>query len=350
MGQHLVSADLLIIKFNLIVKNEMNKIIKCLLLLGLVQIPIVHAEYALEKLKGIWAGAEVMGCDKKTAQLVRSALAIEDGTPFSFNEEYFEALCEKAKRTVPEQEVKCAFIGYGDGKYYYNVEIVEKVHNSSEYRTIEKPIRPIQKLPEELLTLHEQWNNRFSDMLVSGNADDIGEHCENGCLNYGDQTLQDIATKLLVLCSKNNALLLETIRFSPDSDQRSVAATLLSWAKHFDNVNYILKWDLINDPDEGVRNDLTRSLSCTITKVKDVEVLNEMVSHLCKQASLPSHADRNKALSTLQTMLSSHPVISASINKECRNTITNISEMSILINAGGIAKDILTKIDDDYHA
>ncbi|MCS5708343.1 hypothetical protein CC99x_005430 [Candidatus Berkiella cookevillensis] len=67
--------------------------------------------------------------------------------------------------------------------------------------------------------------------------------------------------------------------------------------------------------------------------------------HFCKQAALPSHADRNKALYSLNAIVRKNPNAINVIDQSCMATLNEIAETSILPNAGGIAKEILKNID-----
>lgn len=306
---------------------------------------VCYAIPATDEFKGVWAGVEVMGCDQKTAQLIRNQIPIKKGSPFQPNADQFKLWCNNVKEKLKTQDVQCAFIGFLEGDYYYNVEITPDDKKTTNFRVLPKLIHNIPKIPKDLELLLAQWDEIFMSMIKTGvNPHEI---YRNGYLDYEDPTLHGLAVKLSNSCYKYNDDILKIIRFSPEVEQRRKAANLLSWTKHPNNIRYILKWDLLNDPDEGVRNDLARSLSFTFVDIKDKKILNESICTFCQQARLPSHTDRNKALSSLHNILNEHQELNlaSNISQECIETLKYINHMSILPNAGGLAKDILDKIE-----
>lgn len=306
---------------------------------------IANISFASDEFKGIWAGIEVMGGDKKSSELVRKLIPLKTGTPFHYDKDQFKLWCDTVKEKVKAQDIHCAFIGYLEGDYYYNVEITPIGAKLMNFRVLPEFSGDIPQIPKELDKLFEQWDERFMTMIKIGK--NPHEAYKDGYVDYQDPLLHNLVKKFVILVSKNNELLLKVIRYSPDPTQRAKASTLLSWSKNIENIEYVLKWDLLNDPDEGVRNDLARALSFMFVDVKNKKTLRDSTAVFCRQATLPSHTDRNKALVSLQNILLQHEDLdlASNINEECRNTLTYISQMSVLPNAGGLAKNILEIIE-----
>ena len=79
--------------------------------------------------------------------------------------------------------------------------------------------------------------------------------------------------------------------------------------------------------------------------MKNESLLRKLIPVYCKQATLPSHTDRNKALTSLFEILKKNKEMVSTVNVECEATIRYISEVSILNNVGGIAKEIVKLLD-----
>ena len=61
--------------------------------------------------------------------------------------------------------------------------------------------------------------------------------------DYDDEILHGLSEKMSKLSRKHNKRLLEVLRYSQDPDERSKAATLLSWSITPENILYILDFN-----------------------------------------------------------------------------------------------------------
>lgn len=174
----------------------------------------------------------------------------------------------------------------------------------------------------------------------------FNETFENGYLDSNQPKLHELALKLSRAAFPHNKLLLKIIKESNDPSERVKAATLLSWSGHPNNIEFVIKHNLLNDPDSSVRNNLARSLYFTVGMIKNEKLLKKAIDVYCHQAKLPTHCDRNKALISLKGILENHKYLSESVNKECRATLEYISQMSILPNVVEVAKDILVQLEN----
>lgn len=295
-----------------------------------------------ENFHGVWAGIEVMGCDKNTANKIRKLIPIQNGMSFnSLNKEELHSWCENIKKEIPYLNIKCGFIGYLEGNYYFNVEVLSNNLYKNNFRVIPSE-KSVPVLPHKLEKLHDELENYIINAIQTGV--DPKENYDKGYLDYKEPKMHAVALKLSYSVRRYNNTILNILRCSNDSKQREKAATLLSWAKKPNNLHKIIEWDLLNDPDPNVRNNLTRSISFEFETIKEKTLLKKIIPLLCKQATLPSHGDRNKALVSLKSILENNPTISSEINHECNATLEYISESSVLPNAGGIAKELLNKI------
>jgi hypothetical protein len=300
-----------------------------------------YASTSTENFKGTWAGIEVMGVQPETAEQIRNLIPIKKGDTFSsLDKEELDSWCNKIKTKTKFKDVNCSFIGFANSDFYYNVQNVNS--KSKKYRTISKSFSKIPNIPIHIDSLLSEWDERFMFLFKTGI--DPKEFDEQGFLDSQDPKLHVLAQKLSNETYKYNNILLEIIRYSNNSQKRSRAATLLSWSKQPKNLSYVLKWDLLSDPSEEVRNNLARSMFVILNKVHDKKILDQSIQSFCNQARLPSHIDRNKALGSLQKILKENPDLIGSVNKECKSTINYISQSSILPNVGGVAKDLLNTL------
>ncbi len=316
-----------------------------ILFAGMLLITSAHSSTTSNDFKGTWAGIEVMGVESKTAERIRNRIPIHQGETFSsLNKEKLKSWCNLVKEEVRIEEVNCSFVGFANGNFFYSVEIIAPNSKSKKYRIIPKTIFNIASIPKEIEELSNQWEERAMFLIKS--EINPQEYDENGYLDSKDPLLHELAIKLSNETHKYNNKLLNIIKYSKDPKNRSKAATLLSWSKQPSNLEFILKWDLLSDPDEEVRNNLARSMFVILNKVKEKSLLRKSLQSFCYQASLPSHTDRNKALTSLQKILKKNPDLVQSINKECKATISYIGHNSILPNAGGVAIDLLNTLEN----
>ncbi len=251
--------------------------------------------------QGVWAGIEVIGCDSDTTAKIRNLIPIHNGMSFtSLDQAQLRSWCDTVRKQMTNEEIKCRFIAYLDGKYYFNVDIIPIEFAQRQFRTIHS-IKSLPKIPKSLEELYNELEKNLMRAIQSGN--DPRENYAKGYIDYQDPTLHSIAVKLSDSVPQYNSILLNVIRYSNDHNQRAGAATLLSWAKNPNNLNKIIDWDLLNDPNEAVRNNLARSISFELNTIKDKALLNKAIPLFCKQVAFPSHADRNKGLVSLKSIL-----------------------------------------------
>jgi hypothetical protein len=175
------------------------------------------------------------------------------------------------------------------------------------------------------------------------------ERYDKGFRDSDDPVLHGLAVKLSKVVWKYNHILLDIVHYSTNVTERRSSATLLAWSRHPENLASILEWDLLMDPDTGVRNYIARAFTYSISDIRDRSLLKNLLPAYCKQAALPTHTDRNKALYSILEILKNDKSLASSISPECKNTITYISEISILDNVGGVAKEIM-KIMENQNA
>jgi hypothetical protein len=284
-----------------------------------------------------WAGIEVIGTDAATAEKIRTLDIVTIGS--TFKAQKAKHYCEKCKKIIRSKtkfkNAYCGLVWYGDQTAYLTVETEGKQIHNNLLRTIPENQNAIVKIPEELNEVFLKWESRMSALMFSRNLDKSTDS--------NDPLLHELEVKLSKLVPTYNHTILDVIHYSPDVIERQKAAQLFTWSNHAENLPHVLEWDLLLDPHPGVRNDVARSFSSSMEKIKDEELLKKLMPVYCKQAALPSHTDRNKALYSILNIIKTHPNLISTLNENipCKKNITYISNVSILENVRDPAKDIL---------
>lgn len=318
-------------------KKYKNITLCFLLIANVFFLPVASALDSIEELfNGTWEGVEVMGCDYQTSNYVRTLIPLEKGSQFLPDRKKLKSWCDIAKEKTGK-EIKCSVIGYVEGKYYFGIEIIPG--SMERFRSIPQNSKQIAFLPEILNDLYQRWERGFSEHMQKDTVPK--QFYQDGYLQCSDPTLQLVSAKLAQNTPNYNQVLLDILRYSNNPDERTKAATLLSWSKHPSNVDIIINENLINDADDNVRNELVRTISYVINDVTDEKVIEKSILALCRQAALPSHSDRTKALAAILTIVHNNKNHASFINGECEREINYISQMSILPNVAGTAKEIL---------
>lgn len=117
--------------------------------------------------KGSWAGIEVMGCDSKTAQKIRNMIPIKVGDPFNSGDvKVFKQWCSQIKNNLNIQDANCSFVGYQDGKYYFDVEVISS-NKHKKFRKIPHHFK-LEKLPSDLNILLSEWEAYTLEFFKAG--------------------------------------------------------------------------------------------------------------------------------------------------------------------------------------
>lgn len=315
--------------------------------------PIARSALIENSYRGNWAGIEVIGVDSVTAQKLRESMPFQKGSDFVLADvQKYKSECQEIiKKNVPFSQGRCSCVLFEDKKVFL---VADVVHNGTKnkislFRTIpEKKNGKVSKLPKKLRDLYIALEERRSVHISQGKFP--LEIINDGYLDYEDPTLHVLAMQLSSFASGHNNVLLDIIHYSKDAEERRTAAILFSWAKHPENINLILKWNILFDPDTGVRNNIARSYVFVMQDVKNKSLLRKLIPIYCKQVNLPSHTDRNKALTSIFEILQADKEIIPIVNEECKAAIKYMAETSILNNVGGVAKEIIKQFDDAENA
>ncbi|MGE4349221.1 MAG: hypothetical protein AB7D28_05615 [Candidatus Berkiella sp.] len=291
-----------------------------------------------------WSGIEVIGTDNNIeAEKIRQLLPIRIGETLIAKDamDYKNLCCNIVKEKTSFEKSRCSILFYGDNNAYF---IIDLASNETMYafRTIPQKSTPIPGIPKELDELYEKWNNHASSLMSSGNF--IKENFDNNFRDFEEPSLHLYAMQLNKMTKKYNNILLDIIHYSESNAARQKVADLLSWGDLNKNIHYLIRWNLLNDPDPGVRNNIARAFLHSVHKANEA-LLKDLIHAYCYQSQLPTHGDRNKALFSLKEIIEAHPHLGSTFSSACKNNLIYLSEMSILDNIKEPANDILAIIN-----
>lgn len=258
------------------------------------------------------------------AQLNQEALHLKDN----------EEASEKLKKIFEERENIRQKIQHEGNYLYVNFSTIMYPKNKRSYTTIEvvkssEPDRMKFALPlshhvsgaiehpikNDLIETMQEFQTLEFDLITSNQIDMRDTscpvfHCVTG---FHHPKLQPYLKRFNEGALKDRQLILDTLNHDPEPKRRSAAAFLMG---HFKDPHEVIKKlePHVFDQDDGVRNDVMRVISGTLTTAKIHDINPRPYLTLL---SSPSDLDRNKALLVL---------VSASESK---------ANQSIIIKEGG---------------
>jgi hypothetical protein len=236
-------------------------------------------------------------------------------------------------------ELRCAPLRKTGEGVYLVVDVVER----SEPERLARGPAPAGDvaLPPQLADAYRRLEEGYMERLMAGKP--VPESADAGYLDFADPALHAIALELLAAVPPHRELLLRAVAEDRDAADRARAATLLHWAP--DKAGSIAAVHrLLDDPDETVRNDVSRFMLFYLGAVEDRALLREVVVSLARQLALPSHGDRNKALYGLAAVLDGAPELAPWVEERAGPWLRRLAEQSTLSNVGAVAVDLLARL------
>ena len=223
------------------------------------------------------------------------------------------ALAEKIKKEGDYLYVHFDTVYYPDIRTdYTTIEVVKK--DQAQRMHYVEPIGPEIKYPvkDDLITQMSQFIKLESQLMLTNQLDLDPKHrlcpvyhCVTGFANPQLKPYLAIFNDGVV---KQKKLILDTLNHDPNPVRRGAAAFLLG---HLSNPHEIIErlLPLVNDSNEGVRNNVLRVIGATIqtAKITDMDA-----GPFLQLLNSPSETDRNKSLWVLLTLSQSNkakPVI-----------------------------------------
>jgi hypothetical protein len=225
--------------------------------------------------------------------------------------------------------VYCDIVWFSSSERYIIIDVVEKGDEKRiQCRVI--PQRSIACDFGEVFIWHEELYKGIFALIKAGKS---VEERWNGHLDFADEYLHAIAEKLAKHIPQCKDILLEILEHDSDDQKRKIAASLLNWSlgEYEKTLGKVMV--LLDDPHSEVRNNISRFILQAVQHegIKSASLRRDLITHLVKQLSRPSHGDRNKSIYALLFLAQKYPEERAYI-KEQDKLIKSIAETSILPN------------------
>lgn len=254
--------------------------------------------------------------------------------------------CELLKERFPEISViHCGRIVLGDYstlevsmlEYMEMIQLQERI---SRYRSGK---RTAIELNESLSPLYVRHRELWFDAIRSGK--EFGEHVQDNVLRYTLPELDEIAISLAENVSPEREALESVINNSDLTNHRIAAAWLLPWADpSSETINNTLA--AILDESQLVRNNYGRFLHFFMEQIEDPSTLEKLVDLAFIQLKMPAHSDRNKAIHILLELSSQNHLDCDDFGSNSRRRqLEDIADRSAIPNVGGVAKEIIQRIE-----
>lgn len=286
---------------------------------------------------------EVLGNKRIAREAILSGFPLQMNMPLTSDMSSFKAWCDMLETRLHVPFARCSMVGFGGGKIYAVVDVVEagdesklKIKEKTSYRDIE--------LNSDLYKLSRQLTSVWIEKLKQNVG--VKSFVSGGVfLDYDDPELSLMAKQLFLLASVQKQTIFDVLLYSKSESQRTEAAHLLNWCG--DPQAAMLKAMIaFRDESSSVRNNLVQFISFYFTYIPSADI-RHLISDLAWQLNLPSHTDRNKALGVLFLLLKKHPEIAGQVRELAEDQITYLAKNSVLPNVGGVAKKILEQLNKD---
>ena len=264
------------------------------------------------------------------------------GAAYIKDPESWDHWCEKIRTKFDFYYVKCRSVQYNDRKAFFVIDIVEK---GDEFRLSFRlpPIQTVTLVNDEIINEWNTLRTRMWELFYQGSG--AIEDGSQGYLNYSDSEMAKSVGKLVQLVPPYRINLLEVITLDKNAEKRARAANLLNWALDVEeSINAI--YPFMNDPDRGVRNNLSRFMLHYLDRLTDRTLRINIIDSFSKQLWWPDHADRNKAIIGLYDIASYYPDEKDYIKQVAFEGIETLAHQSILPNVGDIARQLAGAIND----
>lgn len=298
-----------------------------------------------------WAGLEILGNHKVDRSEIEGLIPIPMGGVYHRSDApFWSEACAEVRRKFDFASVECGDrpLRVFDGrKAYLIVDIVEKGRE----RLLEFRSAPSGSVPfedDEMLSISAELQSKTMAAAMAGHA--YSERAGKGYLSYDDSTgknedLRPQVERLAQLVPKHRDNLLEILRLEKEAGNRLMAATLLNWAGGDLEQTLRETLPLLDDPDEGVRNNLSRFMMEFVGMVKSKRLRHRLVGAFVHQIERPSHGDRNKGLYNLLFIAQAWPADRGFIRSRGGTSIRYLAENSIVFNVQGPARELLALVD-----
>ncbi|MGH9870013.1 MAG: HEAT repeat domain-containing protein [Candidatus Polarisedimenticolia bacterium] len=325
----------------------MLRLVLCTLLLA----PAPGSLAAAEEAPWTWAGLEILGNHSVPRSAIEPLIPIPLGSPYRVGDApFWSDGCEQVKRRFDFADVICGDrpLRVFDGrKAYLIVDVVEK-GQEDRLRFREAPSGSVPFGSDEIVSIAGELGSRTMSAAMAGHPYD--ESGDKGYLSYVDpngtnEDLGPVVDKLARLVPEHRGNLLDILKQDKDPQKRQKAANLLCWAGGDLQKLIRTTLPLLDDPDPGVRNNLSRFMLHFVGQLPSKRLHRRMIDSFVDQIERPSHGDRNKGLYNLLTLASAFPADRDHLRGSGLASIRYLAENSIVFNVQGPARELLALIE-----
>ncbi len=293
-----------------------------------------------------WAGLEILGNHHVPRAEIEKLIVIPaSGEWRKGDPPVWKESCAAVKERFGFAEVLCPdkpLRVFGGRKAYLIVDVVEK-GSEAVMKFRDAPTGTVPFANDEMVRICQETDTKTMAAGMAG--DGYSETGTKGYLFYEDKSgkkedLTAAVERLAFLVPQYRDNLFAILREEADVNARRLAATLLNWAGDVDHTMRETL-PLLDDPDDGVRNNLSRFMIHFSGQVKSRRLRHRMIDAFVQELDLPSHYDRNKGLYNLLAIAQAQPDERGYILEHGGDSIRYLGENSILFNVRDPARDLL---------
>lgn len=297
-----------------------------------------------------WAGLEILGNHTVPRSAIEPLIAVPLGDAFRVGDApFWTEDCDQVRQRFEFASVDCGdrpLLVFGGRKAYLIVDVVEKDREGL-LKFREAPTGSVPFANEEMVAISRELDSKTMAAGMAGHG--YPESGKRGYLSYENPTganedLNPLVEKLARLVPKYRDNLFEILRGEKEARNRMRAATLLNWAGSPERT-LRETLPLLDDPDPGVRNNLSRYMIHFVGTVDSKRLRHRLIDSFVGQIEQPSHGDRNKGLYNLLEIANARPDDREFIRSRGAESIRYLAENSIVFNVQGPARELIGLID-----
>ena len=298
-----------------------------------------------------WAGVEILGNHAVPRSAIEVLIPIPMGGVYHVGDApFWKDACAEVQRKFDFAAVVCGDVPvrvFDGRKAFLIVDVVEKGREGvMKFR--DPPLGSVAFANDEMVRVNVELDSKVRAASMAGNF--YNESGQKGYLSYEDVTgknedLSPLVDRLVQLVPQYRDNLFDVLRHEKDAKRRQRAAELLNWSGGDMRRTLRRALALLDDPDGGVRNNLSRFMIQFVGTVKSKRLRHQLIDAFVDQVGRPSHGDRNKGLYNLFEIARTVPDDRDYIGSRGSESIRYLAENSVLFNVQGPAKDLLALLD-----
>lgn len=285
-----------------------------------------------------WVGYEIIGNHHATRADIIKSFPLIMGGKYEENREGWATTCRQLQEKFVWEYAHCGALTYLNGDTYMVVDAVEADQAyRSQFRKI--PATSIPLVNAEVKSEFDSLYKKLWQLFAQGKM--AIETASAGYLDYSDPEMHETVLKLAKSVPPFRENILEVLAHDQDDQKRADAANLLNWTLNDLEETVYRASKLLDDPSDGVRNNISRFTMHFVDRVKTPKYRHDVINQMLVQLDRPSHGDRNKALFNLLSIVQKFPEDMSYIKTKGLPLIQYIAATSVVSNVQGIAVQLL---------